>query len=111
MPQQNRRGPSGEGPMTGRGMGYCNGFSTPLEHTPISRMGNGFGQGHCRRQRIYSYPHLINYHEHTDNNAPTSQQEKDVLTKQAAWLQHQLDSIHTRLKTIEKAQSSNPDSD
>ena len=24
MPGYNRRGPRGEGPMTGRGMGYCN---------------------------------------------------------------------------------------
>ncbi|NMC45298.1 MAG: DUF5320 domain-containing protein [Chloroflexi bacterium] len=110
MPQRDRRGPYGEGPMTGRGLGYCRGVSSPSGYPPISRTRNGFGQGYGRRQRMYSYPRLIHYHEYTENT-PTPQQEKDVLTRQAAWLQSQLDSIQTRLSTIEKAQASAPDSE
>ena len=29
MPQGDKTGPNGEGPMTGRGMGYCSGYDNP----------------------------------------------------------------------------------
>jgi hypothetical protein len=45
MPQQDRTGPQGQGPKTGRGMGKCG----PKGGTPIPRgqggMGSGSGQG------------------------------------------------------------------
>ena len=42
MPNGDRTGPDGRGPMTGRGMGYCNGFQTP------GFMNSGFGRGFRR---------------------------------------------------------------
>lgn len=41
MPRGDRTGPWGQGPMTGRGMGYCAGFPGPGFMSP----GPGFGRG------------------------------------------------------------------
>ena len=47
MPAGNRTGPLGYGPMTGRGLGYCAGYSAPgfTKGTPRGGMGYGFGRG------------------------------------------------------------------
>lgn len=44
MPGGNRTGPYGEGPRTGRGMGYCSGSDTP-GYTKGAGMGSGIGAG------------------------------------------------------------------
>lgn len=43
MPGGDRTGPLGEGPMTGRGMGFCAGHPTPGNTQPGP--GRGFGRG------------------------------------------------------------------
>ena len=48
MPRGNRTGPRGFGPRTGRGLGYCAGYSTP-GYTKGSGMGLGRGQGRSWR--------------------------------------------------------------
>ena len=46
MPRGDRTGPSGFGPMTGRGAGFCAGYSMPGYMNPIpGGAGTGFGQG------------------------------------------------------------------
>lgn len=52
MPGGDRKGPMGEGPMTGRGLGLCAGNDTPgsVTETETGRgmgrgMGRGFGRG------------------------------------------------------------------
>lgn len=48
MPGGDRKGPMGEGPMTGRGLGLCAGNDTPGSATEINQgrgMGRGFGRG------------------------------------------------------------------
>ncbi len=51
MPSGNRKGPNGEGPKTGRGLGYCSGNDEPgyvFGGRGLSRgqgIGNGFGNG------------------------------------------------------------------
>jgi len=42
MPRGDRRGPSGSGPKTGRGLGYCNGFDSPGYTRGV---GSGLGRG------------------------------------------------------------------
>ncbi len=52
MPRGDRRGPGGMGPMTGRGLGYCNGFDAPgftADEPP--RGGAGYGRGYGGRGR------------------------------------------------------------
>lgn len=49
MPRGDRTGPMGQGPMTGRGAGYCAGFNAPGYANPVPRAGlglrRGFGRG------------------------------------------------------------------
>ena len=41
MPREDRTGPEGQGPKTGRGQGKCN----PQSGTPVSRGRGGMGSG------------------------------------------------------------------
>lgn len=43
MPRGDGTGPTGMGPRTGRGMGYCSGYSTPGTMNPGSRGPVGLG--------------------------------------------------------------------
>ena len=46
MPRGNRTGPMGWGPRTGRGLGYCAGFSSPgYTKGPGMGLGRGYGGG------------------------------------------------------------------
>ena len=45
MPGGNRTGPRGQGPMTGRGLGYCTGYDSPGF---TADQGYGFGRGYGR---------------------------------------------------------------
>ena len=47
MPFGDRTGPLGQGPMTGRGAGYCAGYETPGYANP-GGFGFGFGRGRGR---------------------------------------------------------------
>jgi len=44
MPSGDRTGPAGQGPRTGRGLGYCNGY-VPLQKTGFNRRGLRLGRG------------------------------------------------------------------
>ncbi len=45
MARGNRQGPDEMGPMTGRGLGYCNGYDSPGFTKGVPRSGGGFGFG------------------------------------------------------------------
>jgi len=45
MPRGDRTGPWGAGPMTGRAVGYCAGYSVPGFMNPIGGYGRGWGRG------------------------------------------------------------------
>ncbi len=45
MPGGDRTGPMGEGPRTGRGLGYCSGADQPGYATPGPGLGRGWGRG------------------------------------------------------------------
>ncbi len=45
MPKGNRKGPMGQGPMTGRGLGFCQGDDTPGYMNNYGR-GGGMGRWH-----------------------------------------------------------------
>ncbi|MFP4115829.1 MAG: DUF5320 domain-containing protein [Candidatus Aenigmatarchaeota archaeon] len=59
MPRGDRTGPRGEGPATGRGLGYCTGFNSPgfAKGVPRGGAGRGGGRGRGRgagRQSAYN---------------------------------------------------------
>ncbi|HUU26805.1 MAG TPA: DUF5320 domain-containing protein [archaeon] len=45
MPFGNRTGPMGFGPLTGRGAGYCAGYTVPGYMNPVPGIGMGSGRG------------------------------------------------------------------
>lgn len=104
MPAGNRRGPAGMGPMTGRGAGYCAGYTMPGYANPMGGRMMGFGMygGHGYRNwfhatgqpgwmRMGAYPQPA--------PAPiTPEEEQQMLKDQEAWLQEQLDDVRSRLK-------------
>ncbi len=83
MPGLNGTGPMGAGPMTGRGMGYCNKANANAGFYG-RRMGRGFGF-----RRFY-------------NASPemTPEQTKDILTQQKSFLERELASIDEQINKL-----------
>lgn len=74
MPGFDRTGPLGQGPMTGRGMGYCGkGFSR----------GRGFGMG-----RRFFQPRL------------SEKEEKEILQEELKAIEEEKNEIEQRLKEL-----------
>ncbi len=111
MPGGDRTGPAGLGPMTGRGAGYCAGYSVPGYMNPGPGRGFGFGRGFGRGWgrgfgwRRMSYPYGANY----DYAAPYSayperippEQEANMLAEQAKALGNELEAVKKRIKELE----------
>jgi hypothetical protein len=104
MPRGNRRGPEGAGPMTGRAMGYCAGYSVPgyANRSPEPGAGRGMGRRNARgfgqgyRRRFY-HPD-----EPVEELAPTREEELNALKTQAERLQRTLDEVNRRIKDLEE---------
>ena len=99
MPFGNRTGPRGEGPMTGRGMGYCAGYPQPGYTHPYRGgfgrgwgrgLGRGFGRGFGRGWGYPAYPYRMSVSE-----------EKEVLKNEKEALKSELDSLKKEMETIE----------
>jgi len=120
MPRGDGTGPAGMGPMSGRGVGYCGGFSAPGYANPVpGRMGPGLGRGFGGggrgwRHQYYAtgMPGWARYGAAPAwgavppvwgaGAAPTVEQEADLLRQQADLLKQQLDAISQRLDELEK---------
>lgn len=110
MPAGDGTGPGGMGPMTGRGAGFCAGYSRPGYTNPVGR---GFGMGRGGRgwrNRYYatgapgwqragwgyaSAPAATPY-------PPAPEQELQVLQEQARYMQESLDQINKRIEELDK---------
>jgi hypothetical protein len=98
-------GPMGMGPMTGRGAGFCAGYGVPGCANPAG-YGGGYGRGRGRGfgfGRMYwgpvapwqaGYAHPAAYAE------PYEMDEKEVLSRQAKYLEEELKQIKRRLDEI-----------
>lgn len=103
MPGGDRTGPMGHGPMTGRGLGLCAGYSSPGYSNPGYGQGHGrgwgrgFGRGYWRRGRGFwgrSY-----YPEPYYQPAPTKE-EKKYLENIVKGLEEEIKDIRERIKEI-----------
>ena len=96
MPQGDKTGPQGQGPMTGRAMGYCAGFNTPgFMNAGFGRgMGRGFGRGRgfAFRQAIIQ-PQVI-----AQPKVITEAQEKELLKQELETIKAEQTEIQARLK-------------
>jgi hypothetical protein len=126
MPAGDRTGPTGMGPMTGRGAGYCAGFGMPGYANPVPGRGLGmrwgrgrggsWGRGRGWRHWYYatglpgwarsgyapawSAPPTWAYDPYAA--PPTREQEAGFLKTQAEWLKEQLDAISQRIAELEQ---------
>ena len=106
MPRGDRTGPAGQGPMTGRGMGYCAGYGQP------GFVSLGFGLGRGRRRgggrgygrglgwgRFWGYPYG-DYPYQSYQPKITKKEEKEILEDEVAALEEDLKAIKSRLSEL-----------
>lgn len=114
MPYGDRTGPSGAGPRTGRGLGYCGGSDRPGY---VSGPGGGFwGRGGGRGHRNWYYGTGLTGWERAQAGfgsrwygsaapgwgwAPTKDQQIADLKAQAEGLQNALDEVQRELGNLE----------
>jgi hypothetical protein len=84
MPRQNGSGPSGAGPMTGRGAGPCGGAFA------YGRRAGGRGFGWRRFWGYYPAPSV------------SQKEEEAILAEEAQILEEELNAIKARLDEIKK---------
>ena len=88
MPRGDRTGPNGQGPMTGRRMGFCAGFNAPGFMNPGFRRGFGRGFAWGAFQPIIQ-PQVI-----------TEAEEKEFLEDELKALKQEIEEIQKRLKEL-----------
>ena len=116
MPRGDRTGPSGMGPMSGRGAGYCTGYATPGFNNPTGGTGYGRGGGRGRRCGMgggagYGYRNRFfagwsgvtpapQYPQY-GFAPPTKEQRITILKEQARYFDEQLTGIKKQLENLE----------
>ena len=102
MPGRNRTGPFGQGPMTGRGAGYCGGTGAGNNAGYGQSFGRG-GRGRGWRHRFFAtgvsgWARFIGF---TGQQGPNPHDEREVLVNQAKELQQGIDQINARLHELD----------
>ncbi|HHX32001.1 MAG TPA: DUF5320 domain-containing protein [Bacteroidales bacterium] len=92
MPRRDGTGPGGDGPMTGRGLGFCSGADVLKYGAGI---GLGLGLGLARR---FGLGRRLGRNIEASEIAPESQ--KEMLQKEKEILQNRLDDINKQLKKL-----------
>ncbi len=104
MPRGDRTGPNGNGPMTGRRLGFCTGNDSPgFEMTPggfFDRGGRAYGRG-FGYGRGMGYRHGQQYGRYADEIVPEVSQET-LLENEARVLKEQLVSLEKQLAELKK---------
>ncbi|MBN1695063.1 DUF5320 domain-containing protein [candidate division WOR-3 bacterium] len=111
MPLGDRTGPAGLGPMTGRGAGYCAGYSVPgyMNRGPGRGFGRGWGRGFGWgrglgwRRAAYSYVpdygYGVPYPAYPERISP--EEEANMLAEESRVLENELEAIKKRIKDLE----------
>ena len=115
MPYGDRTGPMGQGPMTGRALGYCAGFDAPGNTKRAGRgmgrgcgYGKGFGRGRGShpgwgygRSFYGAWPHSGNYPVAPWMMPADKEEELILLKAQAKALKRNQNEIEKRLRELE----------
>ena len=99
MPRGDGTGPMGMGAMTGRGSGFCAGFTSPGYANSVG-FGCGLGGGRGFRRMFYAtgLPRWARFGSQSANGFYTSDaDEKELLKRQAKLLENQLHDVKARL--------------
>ena len=94
MPQGDQTGPAGQGPMTGRRMGFCAGFNTPGYANGGFGRGRGMGRGfgwRARNMQVMPIQQPI---------ALTEVEEKKLLESELKEIEVEKQEITKRLKDL-----------
>jgi len=125
MPRGDGTGPNGQGPLTGRRMGYCAGFNAPGFISPGfgRRMGRGFGRGFRWRARITPHPivqpqpaiqpQVIPIEQVPIQQIPvqqpiqpvtqiTPEQEKQMLEQEREYIENDMQALEQEMQEIKK---------
>ena len=112
MPGGDGTGPMGRGPMTGRAMGLCAGYSTPGYTTPrcgrgLDRSwGPGFRRGHWSRGRGFWWR---GYNPEPYYPLAQSKEEKKIyLENIVKGLEEEIKDIQERINELSKEKKENP---
>jgi hypothetical protein len=106
MARGDKTGPDGQGPMTGRGLGYCAGYSTPgyMHNIPGRGMrrglgfGRGLGLGFRGGRGPGYYPYSL---RPSPYSVPTKEEELYILKAQAENLKKDLQEIQKCISELE----------
>ena len=103
MPGGDRTGPLGEGPLTGRRLGYCAGFDRPGFMNVRSNWGGGYGR-RFRGGYTGRGPGLGFRHRYGDlyRWEPDEVSEKTLIENEIRILKDQLSSLEDRLSKFEQ---------
>jgi len=104
MPRGNKTGPLGEGPNTGRGMGYCTGNDQPGFANPQANWGGGYGGrfgGGRGFGRGGGFGFRRGYGNYYQGNV-TDVSEKTLIENEIRILKDQLSALEDRLSKTEK---------
>ncbi len=124
MPGGDRTGPAGMGPMTGRGAGYCAGYSVAGYMNPVGGRASGFfgrgwgrgrGGGWGRRNWYYATglagwqraaygcppPEFVPPYAAPVAPTMSREQEADALKGHARYLEEELAAVNKRLQDLQ----------
>ncbi len=105
MPFGDGRGPNGAGPMTGRGLGRCAGYSSPGYTRGYGRgLGRGYGRGFGRGAgfgRGYGWRNWQRF-DYSYQSPLTPNEEKEALEDELNDLEKEADYVRERINNLKK---------
>ncbi len=108
MPQGDKTGPMGRGPMTGRGAGLCKGKDSPGfiiadggRFGGSGRLGGGFGGRRRGCRNMFKATGLPGWMRFNGNALTSQEDEIGLLKSQADYLNRSLDAVNIRLSQME----------
>ena len=108
MPRGDGTGPMGLGPMTGRAVGYCNGYENPGFADSVLGFGRGGGRGLRRRSSVCGFPRTVpimqEYPAYYQANRVNPEVELQMLNNQIKMMERSLKNAKERLSELEKAE-------